>query len=545
MSKIIHRKVVAIATALILVFTLMGTTLFASAKVNTSNNPVGNEDVEFVAEKLNETELKISMKAKQDVTITNVTSYLKWSDNLSYAQTEVTAPSFSESEYNPAHDLFIANSGKNISFSAGDTILYFTVTAKEAIQEETDYSVTFTLDDAFYFDENGRPEGFDWSYDEYTVVYREDAYFSVTFADSGKEVAVQEIKKGETATTPDYGKDNADFLGWYETGAEEAFDFNTPITKEITLQAKYKENTTPASTRVDLGTIPVTKVITKAAKVTAPEETYKFSVTPVTSTTPEYDIDLAITGEDTVYLGEIEFPGPGNYEYKITEVAGNTADMVYDTDTTYYVQLAIIEDAATGNLVLKEFAISPDAEHDPNKKVDSLKFNNKYAPMTTLTVTKYVEGENSLDIDRAFPFTITFTDPGVEKNVSTGSESVAYGDAYSFELADEDTITFNLPAGTDYKLVENGTAAYEATAEIVSGGAQQTDVTGKSGDSITVDSVALVGENTVTVTNKYTVNAITGVIRKNAAIIVAILLAIAAIAALVYDKKRKLAVEEE
>lgn len=69
---------------------------------------------------------------------------------------------------------------------------------------------------------------------------------TVTFdANNGNELKTKEVKDGETVGKPlDPDKGHRNFIGWYvvdEQGnvADEAFDFGTPITEDITLKACY------------------------------------------------------------------------------------------------------------------------------------------------------------------------------------------------------------------------------------------------------------------------------------------------------------------
>lgn len=69
-------------------------------------------------------------------------------------------------------------------------------------------------------------------------------YYEVTFdTDGGSAVDAQRVKYGETlAAFDEPTKDGYKFLGWY-TEADEAFDLTTPITKSMTLTAKWERNT--------------------------------------------------------------------------------------------------------------------------------------------------------------------------------------------------------------------------------------------------------------------------------------------------------------
>ncbi len=69
--------------------------------------------------------------------------------------------------------------------------------------------------------------------------------YTVTFdADGGSPVpSAQSVKAGEPATAPDTNpvKTGYVFLFWYLNGTSTAYNFNTPVNGNITLQAKWEE----------------------------------------------------------------------------------------------------------------------------------------------------------------------------------------------------------------------------------------------------------------------------------------------------------------
>lgn len=68
-------------------------------------------------------------------------------------------------------------------------------------------------------------------------------YYDVTFMDGDTTLDTQTVKYGEKlAAFDEPTKDGYKFLGWF-TQAGEAFDLNTPITKSMTLTAKWERNT--------------------------------------------------------------------------------------------------------------------------------------------------------------------------------------------------------------------------------------------------------------------------------------------------------------
>ena len=67
-----------------------------------------------------------------------------------------------------------------------------------------------------------------------------NVYYTVTFkSNGGTEVATQTVKSGDTAMYVASTRVGYEFLGWYLDG--EKYDFNAPVTKKITLIAKWKE----------------------------------------------------------------------------------------------------------------------------------------------------------------------------------------------------------------------------------------------------------------------------------------------------------------
>lgn len=73
------------------------------------------------------------------------------------------------------------------------------------------------------------------------VSSEETIYYTVTFDSvGGSEVQTQTIEKGKTATKPTHPtKEGYDFVYWFMDDFNVEFDFNTPITDNITLYAKW------------------------------------------------------------------------------------------------------------------------------------------------------------------------------------------------------------------------------------------------------------------------------------------------------------------
>ncbi len=71
---------------------------------------------------------------------------------------------------------------------------------------------------------------------------------TVTFIADGNETT-QTVKDGETADKPEAPtKPGHKFLGWFEEGNEAAFDFDTPVTGNVTLTARFEAYTVTPST---------------------------------------------------------------------------------------------------------------------------------------------------------------------------------------------------------------------------------------------------------------------------------------------------------
>ncbi|MBR2894172.1 MAG: InlB B-repeat-containing protein, partial [Oscillospiraceae bacterium] len=71
--------------------------------------------------------------------------------------------------------------------------------------------------------------------------------FTVTFeSNGGTSVEKQEVTENGKAAEPTAPtKDGYEFLGWYVEGAEEKYDFDTPVTGNLTLTAKWEQSQTP------------------------------------------------------------------------------------------------------------------------------------------------------------------------------------------------------------------------------------------------------------------------------------------------------------
>lgn len=106
---------------------------------------------------------------------------------------------------------------------------------------------------------------------------------------------------------------------------------------------------------------------------TAPQEKYIFTMEKETvdAPMPENNI-LTIDGGGSGSFASIEYTVPGDYVYRVHQVAGKTEGMTYDT-STYQVTVRVVN-TETGGLTAEIWAV----KNDSNQKVDSISFDNQY-----------------------------------------------------------------------------------------------------------------------------------------------------------------------
>jgi uncharacterized repeat protein (TIGR02543 family) len=104
----------------------------------------------------------------------------------------------------------------------------------------------------------------------------EETKFVVTFnSDGGTSVASQNVKEGEKVTRPsDPTLENAEFVGWFITGETEEYDFNTPVTSNIELTAKWNYSYSVTFV-VNGGTSVETQIVKEGEKATRPSDPIK------------------------------------------------------------------------------------------------------------------------------------------------------------------------------------------------------------------------------------------------------------------------------
>ena len=83
-----------------------------------------------------------------------------------------------------------------------------------------------------------------------TPVYTINTY-TVTFVNNGETYLEVTVQHGATMAAPEQPQNgNKVFDGWFADGAEEAFDFDTPITGDLTLTAHWSEEVVKTGTRI-------------------------------------------------------------------------------------------------------------------------------------------------------------------------------------------------------------------------------------------------------------------------------------------------------
>lgn len=121
------------------------------------------------------------------------------------------------------------------------------------------------------FELNGLPFDFEMKITEnITLVATWEKIHTVVFRNQDKDIAVTQIENGKTIQQPtDSQFDDNKFLGWYL--GEELFDFEQPVTEDITLVAKWKKQYIVSFDTNGLSTI-LDEVVEEGKRVTQPAD---------------------------------------------------------------------------------------------------------------------------------------------------------------------------------------------------------------------------------------------------------------------------------
>lgn len=169
----------------------------------------------------------------------------------------------------------------------------------------------------------------------------------------------------------------------------------------------------------------------------------------------------------------------------------------------------------------------------------------------SLNVTKkIVANGGTLDKDKEFAFTATFTFPtgtdattlGGVKDANGNKITINEGGTYTFKLKADGNMKFTgVPVGTQISVAESATPNYKGSAESVFNGQSQTKVdASKYNEAITVKNTLGQKQNKVDVTNTYNYVPTTGIIMNTLPYVLMIALCGAALMAFVAFKRRRL-----
>ena len=301
-------------------------------------------------------------------------------------------------------------------------------------------------------------------------------------------------------------------------------------------------------------TVSVTKDLEFAEGITIPTETFNFtaqalSTTPGAPTATITDISYAKSDvkADSLKLGKYtvtkkskikfgEFPHAGEYNYKVTETNGATDGMTY-SKTTYLLRVYVANDDNNKTYVQNVTA----QDTTSGKKLDKVLFTNTYrknggqdAGTDSLVIKKETKGALA-DKTKSFKFRVTFKksatalDSDTELTGTIGIQNIkfAYNTPTTFDLKDGQELKFaQIPAGTKYEVIEDAAAdGYTPSVTVVENGVKTTDTNAQNEEdalsSLNNGKDNLIGENanTVTFVNTYKNVPLTGIIAKNAPMI--------------------------
>lgn len=292
------------------------------------------------------------------------------------------------------------------------------------------------------------------------------------------------------------------------------------------------------------GAITINKTYTLIGEGSSPAETFTITVgagkivggrdftvdtdgvpTVTTSATVAYDANGATTEGAVKAFSAIEVTNLtkiGVYEYPVTETAGTTTGVTYDSNA-YTLRVVVVNsdpnDLSKGVVVAGAYLVKPDGT-----KTDTIE--NSYSSQE-FKVSKTVKGAMG-DIEKYFDVTVTFT---AAEGGTLGSAITYTGGKYTtagtvengvaeIQVKHGDTVTFaNVPDGATWEVVENAPANYTAAYSAATG-------------TISAD-----GENACEITNTCNITPPTGIDLDSVPYIV--MLAVAALGVVAFVAKRR------
>ena len=176
--------------------------------------------------------------------------------------------------------------------------------------------------------------------------------------------------------------------------------------------------------------------------------------TSTTAITKGFEIDFnSVTWADT-----------GVYRYTVKEVAGSNTAISYDSTTTYYIDVFVVQGET--NLEIGGIIVSTDGTYSAEAGESGNNYANKVGKGTIentwkthdLTVTKSVTG-NQGNKNKEFHFTVTFTglvDGQTYHYIENGqAKTFTGGQSATITLTNGQSATFyDLPEGATYTVVE-------------------------------------------------------------------------------------------
>ena len=261
--------------------------------------------------------------------------------------------------------------------------------------------------------------------------------YKVTFStDGGTEAAEQTVEENGRAERPsDPAKDGFTFAGWYTSAdggatlSAAAFDFNTPITADITLYAKWIDATVPVY------------------KVTIADGTENGTVSASADTAAEGTI-ITLTAKPT--------SGYTLSAYSVKDAEGNPVSVT--TDGTFTMPASNVTVYATFT------ELPPDAANYTVKhlfqKVDASGYEQNTSDYPDETKTGTVGGETAASAKTVTGFTAIFSQETIEADGSTVveikydrvSNTVTYEDGADGDIA--------VPEGTFYRYGQTVTVSF-------------------------------------------------------------------------------------
>ncbi|QMS85340.1 InlB B-repeat-containing protein [Candidatus Xianfuyuplasma coldseepsis] len=224
----------------------------------------------------------------------------------------------------------------------GSAVSEQTIPSGTEVTEPTDPAKEGFDFEYWYLDDESAAYAFDSSIDEditLTAKWRELETYTVTFdADGGDTVDAQSVTEGETATEPSaIEKDGYNFVYWYSTDSETAFDFSTILDGDLTLTAKWVEKdvftvTFDSSGGSDVVAQNIVDGMTSTEPDTPEREGFDFLYWYRNDDSVEFDFDTVVEEDITLFA---KWDAKVGYTITFVSEYGDAIDPinVYEGDT--------------------------------------------------------------------------------------------------------------------------------------------------------------------------------------------------------------------